>query len=51
LGDILITASISLGLMRLLDDLSHPDLTLLPGICLKNHPFHLDFSVLLSSLL
>jgi hypothetical protein len=24
------------------------DLTLLCGICLENHPFHLDFPVLLS---
>ena len=42
------TASISLGMMDCLDGLSDPDLTLVPGICLENCPFHPGFPVLLS---
>ena len=42
------TASIYLGLWDSLGSLSDPDLTLVPGICLENHLFHLDFPVLLS---
>jgi hypothetical protein len=29
--------------MGCLDGLSDPVLTLVPGICLEKHPFHLDF--------
>jgi len=32
-----------------LDGLSDPGLTLVPGICLENHPFHPDFPVLLKA--
>ena len=42
------TASISLAVMGVLDCLSDPDLTLVPGVCLENCPFHPIFSVLLS---
>jgi hypothetical protein len=42
------TACISLGVMGLLNRLSDPDLTLAPGICLENYPFHPDFSIWLS---
>ena len=31
-----------------LDKISDPGFTLLPGICLENHPFHPRFPVLLS---
>ena len=48
LGSVVMTVSISLGDKGLLDCLSDPDLTLLPGICLENCPFHLGFPVLLS---
>ena len=41
-------ASISLYDMGLLHSLPALDLTLVCGICLENHPFHLHFSVLLS---
>ena len=41
------TASISLGVMRMFS-LSDPDLTLVPGSCLENCPFHLDFPAFLS---
>jgi hypothetical protein len=40
-------ASISLGLWYCLDGLFDPDLTLVPGICLENGPFHPEFPVLL----
>lgn len=40
-------SSISLGLMKLFS-LLDLELTLVRDICLENHPFNLDFSVLLS---
>ena len=43
------TVSISLGDKGLLDCLSDPDLTLLPGICLENCPFHPVCPVLLTT--
>jgi hypothetical protein len=36
------------GLWGYLDGLSDLDLNLVPGICLKNNPFHQVFPVLLS---
>jgi hypothetical protein len=42
------TTSISLGVMELLNNLPDLDLTLVCGICLENHPFHLDFPGMLS---
>jgi hypothetical protein len=43
------TVSISLGDKGLLDCLSDPDITLLPGICLENCPFHPVCPVLLTT--
>ena len=41
----LLNISISLGVcVTVLDRLPDLDLTLVHGICLENHPFHLDFS-------
>jgi hypothetical protein len=34
------TASISLGVIRLFNSLPDLDLTLVSGICLENYPFH-----------
>jgi hypothetical protein len=42
------TASTFLGVWKGFDDLSDPDLTLVPGICLETCPFHTDFPVLLN---
>jgi hypothetical protein len=42
------TASISLGVMELLNGLSYPDLTLALDIWLETCPFHPDFPVLSS---
>ena len=42
------TASISLGVMVLLDGLSDTDLTLVFGISLENFLFHPDFHILLN---
>jgi hypothetical protein len=42
------TSLTSLGDMDYLDFLPCLDLTLIFGICLENHPFHLDPPVLLS---
>jgi hypothetical protein len=39
------TASISLGGMGRLDDLSDPVLTLAPCMCLETCPFHPDFPI------
>ena len=42
------TVYISLGLIGLVS-LPDLDLTLVNGICLENHPFHLDFPILWST--
>jgi hypothetical protein len=41
-------ASISLGVMGLVNGLSGPDLNLVFGICLEKWAFHPDFPVLLN---
>ena len=46
-GLFLMTIFISLGVMELFR-LPDFDLNMVHGICLENHPFHLDFPVLLS---
>jgi hypothetical protein len=38
-------ASISLGVMGLFRCFIDPVLTLAPGMCLKNCPFHTDFPI------
>jgi len=48
LGRLLMTAFISLDVMRQLDSLPNPNLTLILDIWLENHPFHLDFPHLLN---
>jgi hypothetical protein len=45
MGRLLMTASISLGVIRCLDGLSDPILTLAPGMYLENCPFHPDFPI------
>jgi hypothetical protein len=42
------TTSIPPVLQDCFDPLPNLDLTLVSGICLENHPFHLDFPVLSS---
>jgi hypothetical protein len=42
------TPMISLDVWGLFRWFTDPDLTLVPGICLENYPFHPDFLVMLS---
>jgi hypothetical protein len=42
------STSISVGVMGSFHGFSNPDLTLVPGVCLENSPFHADSPVLLS---
>jgi hypothetical protein len=48
LGDFLGLNLFPWRLCACLDDSSDPDLTLVPGICIENHPFHLCFLLLLN---